>query len=116
MENGYVYLINIKDTDKYKIGITKNLPKDRLKELQTGNPIDLEVIDFYQSYLYRKIETVIHRLFKHKKYIIEDFKNLKGEWFLLKNEDVASFTNSCKKIEDNLKFLKNNSVFYETFF
>ena len=33
-----LYILNAEGTDLYKIGITKNNPKARVKNLQTGNP------------------------------------------------------------------------------
>jgi len=107
---GFVYLINIEKTDLYKVGITKNTINERLKSLQTGNPLKLIIIDGYESEKYQKIETIIHRSLKHKKYIPEDFENLLGEWFLLSQEDVSNFKSNCKKIEDSIDFLKKHST------
>jgi hypothetical protein len=107
---GFIYLINSGTTDKYKIGVSKN-PPNRKKELQTGNPQDLILVDYYESENYQKIETILHRNLKHKKYIEDDFRNLKGEWFILTNEDVLNFKQKCKKIEDSIEYLKENSTF-----
>ena len=46
---GIVYLINIERTDLYKIGTTKKPIKDRIKSLQTGNPINLVLIEHFES-------------------------------------------------------------------
>jgi hypothetical protein len=35
----HVYLINIEDTNIYKIGFTKQSPKKRVKDLQTGKEL-----------------------------------------------------------------------------
>lgn len=107
---GFIYLINSGQTNRYKIGISKNPPK-RKKGLQTGNPQDLSLVDYYESESYQKIETVLHRSLKHKKYIEDDFKFLGGEWFVLTNEDVLNFKQKCKQIEDSIEYLKENSTF-----
>lgn len=99
---GYVYLININGTDLYKIGITKNEVSKRVKSLQTGNPLSLVITDFFKSSYYQKIETLLHRMLKHKKYIPEDFENLKGEWFCFDFEDVKNFKKMCIKFENQI--------------
>jgi hypothetical protein len=105
---GIVYLIISGTTDKYKIGVSKN-PKSRIRGLQTGNPLKLSIIDSYESDNYQTIETILHRFWKHKKYVPEDFENLKGEWFNLTNEDVKEFKEVCIKIEKNINHIQNNS-------
>lgn len=107
---GFIYLVNIKNTDLYKIGTTKNAVKERIKNLQTGNPLTLIVIDEYKSEFYKKIELSIHRILKHKKYIVEDFNRLKGEWFKLEKNDVYNFKKICKQIEDFLLFDHNGKI------
>lgn len=106
---GFIYLINNGTTDRYKIGVSKK-PPQRIKGLQTGNPENLTLTDYYESDIYQNIETVLHRTLKHKKYIAEDFRMLKGEWFILTNEDVQNFKENCKKIEEGIKHLKENST------
>jgi len=106
-----VYLIQIENTNIFKIGSTKKSPQSRLKSLQTGSPFNLILREFYETeFYYTKIEHTLHRQFKFKKYIPENFDNLQGEWFQLDNDDIENFLNSCKKIEENLNFLENNST------
>lgn len=106
---GLVYLINSGATDRYKIGISKS-PPNRIRGLQTGNPQNLSLVDYYESDIYQKIETVLHRTMKHKKYIPEDFENLKGEWFKLTFQEVLNFKKECKRIEDSIIYLTENST------
>jgi hypothetical protein len=113
---GFVYLINIEKTDFYKIGITKRHPEKRLKALQTGCPNKLVLVSTYSSVFYKKIEKFFHRILKHKKYIEDDFNHLKGEWFILNEEDVLGFVEKCFKIEETYKFVETNSTLSETFF
>ena len=107
---GFVYLINVERSDLYKIGITKKSIEERMRALQTGSAKKLVIVDSYKSHDYRSIETVMHRILKHKKYIAEDFDTLKGEWFMLTFEEVSSFKNQCETIEKSLKFIKDNST------
>ncbi|MDG1949876.1 MAG: GIY-YIG nuclease family protein, partial [bacterium] len=60
MRKGYVYLIRQGQSDLYKIGHTTKKPINRLKELQTGNPETLVLIDHFQSKYYKDIETLMH--------------------------------------------------------
>ena len=101
MSKGVVYLITdwSSSPEKYKIGITKNSPEDRLKSLQTGSSGELVLLNTYQSYNYRKIEGILHR--GYKSYSTDGGK----EWFELPNEVILNFINECKQIDDNIKFL-----------
>ena len=62
-----VYLINIHNTNIYKIGFTRQSPEKRVKDLQTGNPYKMVLVDSYKSQIAPNIESVIHTYFKHKK-------------------------------------------------
>jgi hypothetical protein len=107
---GFVYLINIERTDLYKIGITRKTVEERMKSLQTGNPLTLTLVEKYESKIYQKIETIIHRMLKHKKYIPEDFDTLKGEWFQLTLFEALEFTKMCNQIEESINYLKEHST------
>lgn len=93
-----IYLIRAYD-GKYKIGITKNIYK-RVQQLQTGNPEILTIQSQYQSEMASKIESVLHRMYRHKK--------IKGEWFLMDIDDEVNFIDNCRKIEENLTILKQS--------
>jgi hypothetical protein len=101
MSKGVVYLITdwSSNPEKYKIGITKNSPEDRLKSLQTGSSGELVLLKTYESYNYRRIEGILHR--GYKSYSTDGGK----EWFELPNEVILNFINECKQIDDNIKFL-----------
>ena len=99
---GYVYLIKSSVTDKFKIGITKQNINKRLKSLQTGNSEKLELIYYYESDFYTKIEKTLHNQFSHNR--------LEGEWFNLSFEESFHFKKRCEKIEENLRFLNDNKI------
>ena len=112
----YVYLIHKENSDRYKIGVTREHPnKDkRLKSLQTGNERRLSIVHIFPTEYPFKVETILHRLWKPKKYISEDFKNLEGEWFALTQQDVDLFILECTKIENHIYFLEENSTFFDS--
>jgi hypothetical protein len=103
---GYVYLIVDwgSNPEMYKIGITKKNVENRLKQLQTGSSSKLVLLKTYQSENYRKIETILHRIYGS--YSSDGGK----EWFQIPTKKVMGFINECEKIDENLKFLSENST------
>lgn len=75
----YLYIIKCKEY--YKIGIAKNL-KNRLSQLQIGNPFELEMVWSKELKNTLKIENVLHsELMKSK---------VRGEWFYFgENVDIT---------------------------
>jgi hypothetical protein len=108
MSEGYVYLIIEGDQygeEKYKIGITKNSPDNRLKKLRTGNSNELDVLKVYRSRNYKKIERILHRKYSSQKTLS------KNEFFYLTNEQVIGFIDSCKEAERIVEALKDNPFY-----
>ena len=105
-----VYLLNIDGTDLYKIGFTRGKVQRRIKELQTGNPMRIVAIDVFESRFAIKVEKALHFQLSQKKYIPDDDLMLIGEWFKLDNNDISQFRERCSKIEQNFKFLEENST------
>lgn len=83
MEQSYnkegIYILNATNTNRYKIGISKNFGK-RLSNLQTGSPFMFEIEAFYPTNKSRSIERLAHKLLKDK--------NVGGEWFELTREEL----------------------------
>lgn len=103
MINGYIYLFeSVSDVIQYKIGYTKNKKtlKKRVKQLQTGNPNKITIINFFPTIHKRKVETTLHNMYSTKR--------LCGEWFDLDVIDVKNFSETCLKIEENFNFLVCN--------
>jgi len=105
---GYIYLFeSVSEYETlYKIGFTKNKNtlKKRVKQLQTGNPNKIKMVNFFNSEHGRKIETTLHNLYSTKR--------LEGEWFKLEPYDVRNFIDSCDKIEENFNILlESNNPF-----
>jgi hypothetical protein len=110
MSPGYVYLIveaNQIGEEKYKIGITKKDPEERVKKLRTGNSNNLFVIKKYQSPHYKKIEKWLHRKYSNQRTISMN------EFFNLSDDQVMNFTEDCKKIDSILKFVAENNILYK---
>lgn len=103
-----VYLIQLGQSELYKIGVSKN-SKKRVKQLQTGCPYSLSLVSVYKTIQPYKIERILHSRIASKKYSPSfnvDFDSLVGEWFNLSTKDVLDFLDSCKKIEDSIDALK----------
>ena len=65
----------LKSDDKYKIGVSEN-PKDRVKQLQTGNPYDIELIKTESFDTKKYAHDLEERLHKQ----LSEFRE-EGEWF-----------------------------------
>lgn len=94
---GFVYLIRQAETDLYKIGHTSYHPEKRLKELQTGNPQKLHLIEYYSTDHYQKVESLLH--LKYKDY------NVRQEWFRFDLKIESEFLNECASKEAGAKYL-----------
>ena len=106
---GYVYLLlqlDFEGNESYKIGITKNDPNKRVKQLQTGNPNKISLHRKYESKNYLKVERWLHRKYQGK-------TEAKNEWRTLTDEQVFSFLDDCKTADDNIQFLLDNNSFFE---
>ena len=105
----YVYLIlegNIHGEELYKIGITKNDPQLRVKQLQTGNPNQVSLLHAYESKNYKKVEQWMHRKHAQSKTLA------KNEWFNLTDEQVFSFIEDCKEADKTISFLLESNPFF----
>ena len=107
---GYIYLlveIDAAGGETYKIGITKNDPELRVKQLQTGNPNEIRVVHHYQSENYRIIERLLHKKYHGNRTLVQN------EWFIIQPENVFSFMEDCKKNDETINFLKENNHFFK---
>lgn len=97
-----LYILNQENTDLYKIGYTKNNVKERVKQLQTGSPLQLNIIFEYKSKFSNTIEKTLHRFMSHL--------NVNGEWFFLSQEDLCHIKEQIPLIENNLIYLETNKI------
>jgi predicted GIY-YIG superfamily endonuclease len=96
---GIVYLLK-DDNGKYKIGITTRKSTKRLKELQTGNAEEIQVVTEFKSKWFRKIETSLHNRY--------GLKRLKGEWFELETKDTQNFISECQSLHNTFQMLEDS--------
>ena len=98
---GYVYLIEDRNSNTYKIGVTKGDPKKRLKKLQTGNSFELEIKYLYECEYPYRLETMLHTHYK--------LVNELNEWFALENPN--EFLDKCAQLNNIIDSLKCNPFF-----
>lgn len=77
-----VYIIRVKGTDNYKIGVTKSL-KTRIKQFQTASPFHFEIVYFIETSEYKTLEKDLHNYFSSTRNI--------GEWFVFDDEKFLEF-------------------------
>lgn len=97
----FVYLIRCEENNYYKIGVTKNIQR-RLKQIQTGTPDKIYLVEKYESDYSTKIERALHNFLAHY--------HRNNEWFELPLEEELRFVDNCKKIEQNFIFLAENKI------
>ena len=83
----------IKCQDFYKIGITNDI-EDRLAQLSTGNPFDLEIIVAFEFENASFIEKSLHQKFSEQK--------VKNEWFSLSEKDIQEIKDYCFWLGGNI--------------
>ncbi len=76
--SGHVYLMKCGENN-YKIGIAKNI-NNRLLQLQTGNPLNIELIHSFFSKNARSSESRLHQRYA-------EFK-IRNEWFYLMDKHI----------------------------
>jgi hypothetical protein len=86
-ESRFVYFIKV--GEYYKIGRAANIKK-RIKQLQTGSPHEIILVDYYDTG-----DAVAEEKRWHEKY--KD-KRMKGEFFNLSDRDI-------RDIKEEIKFL-----------
>jgi hypothetical protein len=101
-----IYLISseINNDILYKIGITKRDVNKRIKELKTGNAATLNIVNIFESKWASKIEANLHQTYKTK--------NVSGEWFRLKDDEITNFVTRCQSIHDNFELLNKSNTWF----
>jgi hypothetical protein len=105
----YVYLILEVDKngdEAHKIGVSKNSPEKRLKQLQTGNSNKLSVLKCYESKNYKRIENMLHARYSYKQTLAMN------EFFRLSDDEVIGFLDTCKKLDETIQLLLRENPFF----
>lgn len=80
------YLYLIKCQQFYKIGVANDV-ENRLAQLSTGNPFELEVLAVYGFANAQFVEAAVHQRFS--------WARVRGEWFELDDEQLSDFHKIC---------------------
>jgi len=104
MTNIYLVCAEINGEKLYKIGYTKRMIEERIKEFKTGNASEFYIIDSFKSEWGSKIEANLKRKFK--------IYNIRGEWFNLPKLEIDNFYNYCENLHNNFNFLSENNYFF----
>lgn len=79
-EPGFVYIIHAKGTNLYKIGLTTNRPRKRMKQMQTSSPHKLAIYAAAHFTHCNHTEEDMHNRFSDKR--------VNGEWFEFSEEEA----------------------------
>lgn len=73
-----------------KIGLTFNDIKSRKSNLQVGQHNELEILESIKCIQSKKLETLLHKIYKKN--------NMRGEWFKFTDNELKDAVNNAKKI------------------
>lgn len=102
MRKKKVYLFRGND-GRYKIG-TSYHPKKRIKQIQTGNPDQVDLIHEFESINATQVETTLHNIYAYER--------KKGEWFDLSVYEEAHFLEYCQRIDESINTLRSMGNIY----
>lgn len=77
---GYVYFIQVEGENKFKIGMTRGSPYRRMRNMQTGSPINLVMYAYIPTDRPKELERELHQE-------LVNFRE-RGEWFGLTETQV----------------------------
>jgi len=77
---GSVYFFRVKDSDLFKIGITKGKVAGRLYGIQTSCPYPIELYASYRTTKFQEDEAELHDRFQDRRTV--------GEWFELDPSEI----------------------------
>lgn len=103
MYNVYIISSEINSKKLYKIGYTRKLVSERIKQFKTGNASEFEIVDTFKSKWGTKIEKSLHKHFR--------FNKIKGEWFELDMDQVMDFKVICEKYHNNFELLDKYNTY-----
>lgn len=91
--SGFIYVLRSGETNRFKIGLSKNVP-GRLESLQTGNPETLSLVCTFPA-----IDVFTKEQELHKRY---EAKKITREWFKLTEEDINSLITEVRASASNI--------------
>ena len=100
----YVYLLtDTLNNDIYKIGVTRDSIEKRIKKLQTGNPGEIYICQYFETKYPFFVEKHLHFRFGNNKVL--------NEWFYLPDGEAMKFKEYCEFAEELIKNMGNNPFF-----
>lgn len=78
--SGFIYLIQVKDATRYKIGLSIH-PNKRLTKLSNSSPYEMVIVHTVAVENMTRAERFLHEKYKEKR--------VRGEWFELNQSEVA---------------------------
>ncbi len=96
-----VYLVNIRGTNHYKIGFTKNIQR-RLKEFMTNNPFAVDLHFFLLTDYPVVVERELHSILSSNRIV--------KEWFEI--HDIEDFFSAIEKVSKNHEIKMINAQKY----
>lgn len=100
MRNIYLAKIETKSGPLYKIGVSKDVNK-RLKQLQTGNPFVITLVERFPTKYAFKIEAALHVSYK--------INNVEGEWFDI---DITEYSKKVDTLHNGFRSLDEGENHY----
>ena len=88
-----VYMLQVCSSDRYKIGVTNNI-RNRLKNIQTGNPDAIKIIALLECPKPTHIESSLHEEFACYR--------IHGEWFEMSSDVSFKVYQRMKELGDNV--------------
>jgi len=92
-KKGFVYVLHQSNTPYFKIGTSQNNPYERLRNMQTGNAMKLDMALIMEFKNARLMEKQLHRKFKEKRIVGLNNK----EWFTLTRLDWVWLVSNMSK-------------------
>lgn len=111
---GYVYILNVTDTDIYKIGYSKNANK-RIDSIKTSSPLEIKLLKVYKCYNALQLEKELHNLFKSNRTNREWFKLNSNDLDILQNFVSDFFIDEYEEFFDEKKEDNSNALPIESF-
>jgi len=92
-----VYLLRIENDEEvyFKIGWTSRDINTRVRELETGNPLDIQIRQVFETRHAVALESALHRMYAHRKH--------RDEWFT--NIDENEFVRACVTLSRGMEIL-----------
>ena len=101
--NSSIYVMNIQDSDFYKIGVSQNVSR-RHRDIEGASPFCIDIVFCLNVINPYDLENLIHNKYSNK--------FIKSEWFSLDKKDVINIKNIISKWQEKNIGLRINNDFF----